>query len=125
MIVQIALVIVTAVQVKLQEPCPSVCKCYSDSATCTDLFSDVTDMTQETFHSAVWRLRVTVSTRLDLEEDLFLRWSITSITFLDLSQNNITKIRQRAFYRLAYLEELDLSSNSITTLDSHFTKSHD
>jgi hypothetical protein len=39
MIVQIALVIVTAVQVKLQELCPSVCQCYSDNATCTDLFS--------------------------------------------------------------------------------------
>jgi hypothetical protein len=64
-------------------------------------------MTQETFHSAFKRLGVTGITRLDLEEDLFLRWNITSLTFLHLSQNNITKIWQRAFYRLVYLEELD------------------
>ena len=52
MIVQIVLVIVTAVQVNSQELCPSVCRCYSEEAICTDLFSDVTNMTQETFHSA-------------------------------------------------------------------------
>ena len=37
MIVQIVLVVVTAVQVNSQELCPCVCQCYSDNATCTDL----------------------------------------------------------------------------------------
>jgi hypothetical protein len=116
MIVQIVLVIVTAVQVNSQALCPSVCKCDSELTTCTDLFSDVTDMTQHRFHSALRQLRVTGTTNLELEEDRFLRWNITSLTYLDLSQNNITKIWQRAFYSLAYLEYLYLSGNGITTL---------
>jgi hypothetical protein len=37
------------------------------------------------------RLRVTGRMKLDLE-DLFLRWNITSLTSLDLSRNNMTKI---------------------------------
>jgi len=98
--------------------CPSVCQCYSVNATCADLFSDVTDMTQETFHSGLRGLRVTGSSRLDLEEDLFLTWNITKLTLLDLSQNNITKIWQWAFCSLANLMHLDLSGISITTLDS-------
>jgi Leucine-rich repeat (LRR) protein len=118
MIVQIVLVIVTAVQVNSQQLCPSVCRCYSDWATCKSLFSDVTNKTQETFHSAVRKLKVTGSARLELEEDLFLRWNITSLTYLDLSYNNITKIWQRAFYSLADPEYLILDGNRITTLDS-------
>jgi hypothetical protein len=120
MMVQIVLVILIAVQVNSQELRPSVCQCNGDSATCTDLFSDVTYeyMTQGIFHSALRRLGVTRRTRLELEEDLFLRWNITSLTFLELSQNYVWKIWQRAFYSLADLEELDLSGNSITTLQS-------
>jgi Leucine-rich repeat (LRR) protein len=53
-------------------------------------------------------------TRLELEEDLFLRSNIASLKNVNLSQNNITKIRQRAFYRLADLQYLNLYSNSIT-----------
>ena len=118
MFVQIVLVIVTAVQVNSQSLCPSVCQCNGDSATCTDLFSDLTDMTQHRFSGALRDLRVTGNTNLELEEDLFLRWNIKSLTILDLSQNNITKIGQRALYSLAYLQNLDLSGNSITTLHS-------
>ena len=118
MIVQIVLVIVTAVQVNSQELCPSVCVCDGDNARCADLFSDVTNMAEETFYLAVWRLRVTASIRLELEEDLFQRWNITSLTFLDLSESNITKIRHRAFYSLVYIVELHLDCNSITTLHS-------
>jgi len=118
MIVQIVLVIVTAVQVNSQELCPSVCQCNGDNTTCAGLFSDVTNVTQETFHSGLRVLRVTGRTNLEREEDLFLRWNITSLTSLDLSRNNITKIWQRAFYSLADLEELDLTDNSITTLES-------
>ena len=118
MIVQIVLVIVTAVQVNLQKPCPSVCQCNGDSATCTDVFSDVTNMNIHRFHSRFSELRVTGSTRLEVEEDLFLRWNITSLKILDLSLNNITKIWQRAFYSLVDLQILDLSGNSITTLHS-------
>ena len=103
MIVQIVLVIVTAVQVNSQQLCPSVCQCNGDQATCRNLFSDVTNMAQETFHSGLRRLRVTGITRLELEEDLFLRWNITALTSLDLPRNNITKIWQRAFYSLADL----------------------
>jgi hypothetical protein len=117
MIVQIVLVIVTTVQVNSQQLCQSVCQCKGDNAICTGLFSDVKNMTQQTFHSAVQRLRVTGSTRLELEDDLFLRWNITSLKYVDLSHNNITKIWQRAFYSLADLWQLDLSYNSITTLD--------
>ena len=117
MIVQIVLVIVTAVQVNSQQLCPSVCQCYSDWESCKSLFSDVTNKTQETFHSAVRKLKVTGSARLELE-DLFLRWNITSLTYLDLSYNNITKIWQRAFYSLADPEYLILDDDRITTLDS-------
>ena len=119
MIVKIVLVIVTAVHVNSQELCPSACQCYSEHTTCTDLFSDVTTMTQHRFNSALRDLRVDGTTNLELEEDLFLRWNITSLTSLDLSHNNITKIWQRAFHSLAVLKELDLSGNSITTLPSH------
>jgi hypothetical protein len=118
MIVQIVLVIVTAVQVNSQELCPSVCQCNGDSATCTDLFGDVRDTVQHGFSGTLWDLRVNGRTNLELEEDLFLRWNITSLTTLDLSQNSITKIWQRTFYSLAYLQILDLSGNNITTLDS-------
>ena len=117
MIVPIVLVIVTAVQVNSQELCPSVCRCYSEKATCTDLFSDVTHMTQHRFSCGLRLLRVTWRTNLE-GEDLFLRWNITSLIYLNLSQNNITKIWQRAFYSLADLEELYLSGHNITTLDS-------
>jgi hypothetical protein len=72
MIVQIVLVIVIAVQVNSQELCPSVCKCYGEQAACTDLFSDVTDMTKHRFDSALRQLRVTGTTNLKLEEDRFL-----------------------------------------------------
>jgi hypothetical protein len=116
MIVQIVLVIVTAVQVNSQELCPSVCNCYSEQAACTKLFSDVTNMTQHRFHSALSVLLVTGTTNLELEDDRFLRWNITSLTYLDMSQNNITKIWQRAFYSLPYLQYLYLYGNSITTL---------
>jgi len=92
MIVQIVLVIVTAVQVNSQELCPSVCQCNGGNAICTDLFSNEIGVTQHSFHSGLRRIRVTGNTRLDLEEDHFLRWNITSLTFLDLSQNNITEI---------------------------------
>jgi hypothetical protein len=118
MIVQIVLVIVTAGQVNSQL-CPSVCRCNDDLVSCTDLFSDVTNTTQETFLIAVQNLQVSGSTRLELEEDLFLRRKITSLKYVDLSHNNITKIWQRAFYSLADLVNLDLSDNSITTLHSH------
>jgi hypothetical protein len=89
-----------------------------DDAECTDLFNDATNMKQETFHSAVHSLRVTGSTRLEVEEDLFLRWNITSLTILKLSENNIRDIWKGAFYSLVHLVELDLSDNSITTLHS-------
>ena len=118
MIVQVVLVIVTAVQVNSQELCPGVCQCKGYNVTCANLFSDVTNTTQETFHSTLRRLRVTGNTRLELEEDFFLRWNISSLKYLDLSENNITNIWQRAFYSLAYLQELYLSGNSITTLHS-------
>jgi hypothetical protein len=85
MMVQIVLVILTAVQVNSHELRPSVCQCNGDNATCTDLFSDVTSMTQEIFHSAFRTLRITRRTRLELEEDLFLQWNITSLEFLDQS----------------------------------------
>ena len=112
------LVIVTTVQVNSKVLCPRVCKCFDDSAICSGLFSDVKNMTQKTFNSAFRSLRVNGRTILDLEEDIFLRWNITSLTHIDLSQNNITKIWRKAFYSLAYLHTLDLSGNSITTLDS-------
>ena len=121
MIVQIVLLIVTAVQVNSQELCPGVCQCKSEQANCTNLFSDVQNVTQHRFQSSLKELRVTGSSRLELEEDLFQRWSITSLTYLDLSQNNITKIWQRAFYSLAYLQELYLSGNSIRNLHSQTT----
>ena len=117
MIVQMVVVIVTAVQVNSQL-CPSVCQCDSNEAKCTNLFSDVTNMTQETFHSALRILRVTGRTRLEVEEDLFLRWNITSLTKIYLPYNQITKIWQRAFYSLADLQYLYLDVNRITTLDS-------
>jgi Leucine-rich repeat (LRR) protein len=116
MIVQIVLVIVTAVQVNSQQLCPSVCQCESEQATCTDLFSGVADTTQHRFHAALRELRVYGTTNLELGEDRFLRWNITSLAYLDLSHNNIVKIWQRAFYSLAYLENLYLYGNSITTL---------
>ena len=118
MIVQIVLVIVTVVQVNSQELCPSVCQCYSDNAACTDLFSDVTNMTQHWFQSGLRRLRVTASKKLELEENLFLRWNITSLIFLGLSQNNIRNIGKQGFYSLSYLQTLKLSGNNITTLHS-------
>jgi len=43
LIVQIVLVIVTAVQVNTQQLCPSGCQCYTYSAICANLFSDVTE----------------------------------------------------------------------------------
>jgi hypothetical protein len=92
MIVQIVLVMVTALQVKAQELCPSVCQCNGDKGTCRNLFYDVTATTQHRFNGALRDLRVNGRTNLELEEDLFLRWNITSLTTLDLSQNNITKI---------------------------------
>jgi Leucine-rich repeat (LRR) protein len=52
-----------------------------------------------------------------MEEDPFMRWNITSLINLDLSQNKITKIWQWAFYSLADLLSLNLNDNSITTLD--------
>jgi len=120
MIVQIVLVIVTAVQVNSQERCRSGCWCHSEFklAMCRDLFSDVKNIPQEIFHPPITQLVVTGSTRLEVEEDLFLRWNITSLITLKLSENNIRKIWHRAFYSLAYLEVLNLSDNSITTLDS-------
>jgi len=75
-------------------------------------------MTQETFHSSVWGLEVTGSTRLELEKDQFLRWNITSLISLDMPRNNITKIWQRAFCSLTDLKYLKLDDNRITTLDS-------
>jgi hypothetical protein len=116
--VQIVLVIVAAVQVNSQQLCPSVCQCDSKQAACTDLFSDVTDMTQHRFHPALRELRVHGTTNLEPEEDRFLRWNITSLTYLDLSQNNITKIWQAAFYSLAYLEDIYLKGNNISTVNS-------
>ena len=103
MIVQIVLVIVTAVQVNSQELCPRVCQCYSEQATCTDLFSDVTNITQRRFQSELRVLRITGSTRLELDKDIFLRWNVISLTSLDVSKKNITKIRQRAFDSLLIL----------------------
>jgi hypothetical protein len=117
MIVHIVLVIVTAVQVNSQELCPSVCQCNGDNAICANLFNDVTNMTQHRFHSGLRRLRVTGRTNLEREEDLFLRWNITSLTSLDLSQNNIRMIWQGAFYSLADLQALYLYDNNITTLN--------
>ena len=118
MIAQIVLVMVTAVQVNSQQLCPSVCHCNGEKATCTNLFSDVTATTQHRFNGVLRDLRVNGSTNLELAEDLFLRWNITSLKTLHLSQNSITKIWPRAFYSLAYLENLDLSGNRITTLAS-------
>jgi Leucine-rich repeat (LRR) protein len=117
MILQIVLVIVTAVPVNSQELCPSVCQCSGDNATCIDLFNDVVNVTQHKLHSGLKRLRVTGKTNLELEEDLFLRWDITSLINLNLSRNSIRKIWQRAFYSLAELRALDLNGNSIITLD--------
>jgi len=77
MIVQIVLVIVTAVQVNSQQLCDSACCCRNGSALCKNFINDVTNMTQGTFHSTLWGLTVTGSTRLEMEEDLFLRWNIT------------------------------------------------
>jgi hypothetical protein len=114
MFVQIVLVIVTAVQVNSQELCPRVCVCYSERATCPHLFCHVTDTMQQRFSGTLHCLRVNVNLEM---EDHFLRWNIITLTTLDLSQNSITKIWQRAFYSLAYLWNLDLSGNSITTLD--------
>jgi len=74
-------------------------------------------MTQHVFNGALRELRVTGNTNLELDEDVFLRWNITSLTLLDLSQNNTTNIGQRAFYSLAYLRYLDRSGNGITTLN--------
>ena len=116
MIVQIVLVIVTAVQVNSQQLCDSACCCRNGSALCKNFINDVTNMTQGTFHSTLWGLTVTGSTRLEMEEDLFLRWNITWLTKLDLSRNNITKIWHRAFYSLADLQYLTLRENRITTL---------
>ena len=118
MIVQIVLVIVTAVQVNSQELCPGVCRCKSEQAICTNLFSDLQNVTQHRFHSGLNFLGVNGNSRLELEVDFFLRWNITLLTYLDLSQNNITNIWQRAFYSLAYLQELYLSGNSIRNLHS-------
>ena len=59
MIVQIVLLIVTAVQVNSQELCPSVCQCNSEQAICGILFSDVTDMTQHMFSVVLEVLIVT------------------------------------------------------------------
>ena len=118
MIVQIVLVIVTAVQVNSQELCASVCQFNGDNVTCANLFCDVKNMTQHRFHFGLRVLRVTGRTNLEREEDLFLLWNITSLTSLDLSRNNIRKIWQRAFYSLADLQTLNLYGNSITTLDS-------
>jgi Leucine-rich repeat (LRR) protein len=117
MIAQIVLVNLTAALVKSQALCPSVCQCSGENATCTDLFSDVTNMTQHRFHSGLRRKRVAGSTALEKEDDLFLRWNITSLTNLDLSRNNIRKIWQRAFYSLAELQYLNLYSNSRAKLD--------
>jgi Leucine-rich repeat (LRR) protein len=118
MILQIVLVIVSAVQVNSHQLCPSVCQCYSEKTICTNLFSDVTNMTQETFHSALRKLRVSGSTRLETEEDLFRRWNITSLIFLYLLRNNIAKIWQPPFYSLANLVKMDLSENRIKTLNT-------
>jgi len=82
------------------------------------LFGDVRGETHGRFDSGVRVLLVSGNTRMELEEDLFLRWNITSLTTLQLSGNNIRKIWQRAFYSPADLEYVDLSGNSITTLDS-------
>ena len=57
-------------------------------------------MTLCRLHSGLRVLRVTGSTRLELEEDLFQRWNITSLTVLHMSQNNATKIWQRTSYSL-------------------------
>ena len=116
MIVQIVLVIVTAVRVNSQELCHSVCQCNGTNAICENLFSDVKNVTQHRFDSGLRVLRVSGRSRLELEEDLFQRWNITSLITLDLSQNNITKVWQRTFYSLGYLEKLDLSVSSITVL---------
>jgi Leucine-rich repeat (LRR) protein len=91
---------------------------YKDWATCTDLFSDVTNITHETFDSALRKVRIVGNTRLEVEEDLFQRWNITSLTSLHVTRNNVTNIWQRVFHSLADLEELDLSGNGITTLYS-------
>jgi Leucine-rich repeat (LRR) protein len=109
MIVLNVLVIVTAVQVNSQELCPSVCHYYSDQATCTNLFNDVTDITKETFHSEL------MNESLEIQD---WTWNITSLTSLDLLLNNTTKIRQKASCSLVYLEEMHLSGNRITNLHS-------
>jgi len=118
MIVQIVLMIVTAVQVNSQQLCDSVCQCDGDNATCINLFSAATGTTQQRFNSSLWYLKVNGSSDLQLEKDLFLCWNITSLTFLDLSQNNIKNIRQRAFYSLLHLQNLDLYGNRIISLHS-------
>jgi Leucine-rich repeat (LRR) protein len=119
MLLQVVLVfvIVTAVPVNAQDACVSACQCSSNSATCNDLFSDVTNMTQYKFRSGLQSLIVTGRTYLEMDEDLFLRWNITSLRSLDLRGNKITKIWQQAFYSLADLGTLKLEDNSITTLD--------
>ena len=114
MIAPIVLVIVTAVQVNSQDLCPSVCQCNFDKAECTNLFSEIVRITLNRFHSGLKVLQVTGITRLEIQKDFFLHWDITSLTSLDLSDNSITKIWQRVFYSLDYLEKLDLSVNSIT-----------
>jgi Leucine-rich repeat (LRR) protein len=70
------------------------------------------------FHSGINIVRDTGNTRLELEEDLFLRWNLTSLISLGLPRKNITEIRHRAFYNLPHLLFLDLSGNRITTLHS-------
>jgi Leucine-rich repeat (LRR) protein len=117
MIGQVVLVIVISAQVNSQELCPKVCQCKGKEAKCTDLFREVTNMTKYKFHSGLRDLRVTGRTNLEMEEDIFLRWNITSLTVLELIQNNITKIWQRAFCSLADLRHLNLYLNNVTKVD--------
>jgi hypothetical protein len=93
---QIVLVTVIAVLVKSQALCPSVCQYSDENATCTDLFSDVTNMTQHRFHSSLRRIRIVGSTTLENEDDLFLRWNITSLTNLDLLRINVRYSNERS-----------------------------
>jgi hypothetical protein len=104
MIEQFVMVIVTAVQVNSQILCPSVRQCNGDNATCTDLFSDVTNI-KGTFQSPLMALCVIGNTKLEVKEDLFQRWNITSLISLDLSQYNITKIWQWVFIVLLVLRD--------------------
>jgi Leucine-rich repeat (LRR) protein len=94
-----------------------VCWCSGYNAACTDLFLDVTNLTEYKFHSGLRNLQVRGVTNLEMEEDIFVRWNITSLTGLDLMWNKIRKIWQRAFYGLADLERLNLYNNSITRVD--------